>query len=94
MPQKTKNRIPNQIRCYRRRRNLKLRQVAKLAGLRTPSHLSHWEKGRKVPNLENALRLSAIIQCPVEILFYDLFNTIRHDVFTKKQTLVTKRNDT
>ncbi|MCC6962525.1 MAG: helix-turn-helix transcriptional regulator [candidate division Zixibacteria bacterium] len=68
--------------------------MAKLAGLRTPSHLSHWEKGRKVPNLENALRLSAIIQCPVEILFYDLFNAIRHDVFTKRQSSLTKRNDT
>ncbi len=84
MTAKTKKRIPNQIRCYRRRRNLKLRQVAKLAGLRTPSHLSHWEKGRKVPTLENALRLSAIIQCPVEILFIDMFNSIRHDVFLKK----------
>ncbi len=90
MTAKTKNRIPNQIRCYRRRRNLKLRQVAKLAGLRTPSHLSHWEKGRKVPTLENALRLSAIIQCPVEILFYDLFNTIRHDVFLKKNQSTSK----
>ena len=90
MPAKIKNRIPNQIRCYRRRRNLKLRQVAKLAGLRTPSHLSHWEKGRKNPSLENALRLSAIIQCPVEILFIDMFNVICHDVFLKKNQLTSK----
>lgn len=90
MPAKIKNRIPNQIRCYRRRRNLKLRQVAKLAGLRTPSHLSHWEKGRKTPSLENALRLSAIIQCPVEILFIDMFNVIRHDVFLKKNQQTSK----
>lgn len=93
MPVKTKNRIPNQIRCYRRRRNLKLRQVAMLAGLTTPSHLSHWEKGRKVPNLKNALRLSAIIQCPVEILFYDLFNAIRHDVFVKRRSITPTQHD-
>jgi transcriptional regulator with XRE-family HTH domain len=83
----------NQIRRYRRRRNLKLRQVAKLAGLQTPSHLSHWEAGRKAPSLENALRLSAIIQCPVEILFYDLFNAIRHDVFLKRQSSSPQHND-
>ena len=93
MPFKTKNPIPNQIRCYRKRRNLKLREVAELAGFRTASHLSHWEKGRKAPNLENALRLSAIIQCPVEILFYDLFNAIRHDVFLKRQSISGKQHD-
>ena len=93
MPVKIKIRVPNQIRCYRRRRNLKLRQVAMLAGLRTPSCLSHWEKGRKLPSLQNALRLSAIIQCPVEILFYDLFNAIRHDVFVKRQSTSPKPDD-
>ena len=92
MPTKIKKTIPNQIRCYRRRRNLKLRQVAELAGLQTPAHLSHWEKGRKAPNLENALRLSAIIQCPVEILFCDLFNAIRHDVYLKRQLIIQQKD--
>ena len=93
MPTDTKTRPPKQIRTYRRRRNLKLRQVAKLAGLQTPAHLSHWEAGRKAPSLENALRLSAIIQCPVEILFYDLFNAIRHDVFLKRQSSSPQHHD-
>lgn len=87
------HRYPNQIRLYRRRRNLRLREVATLAGLRSPAHLSHWEQGRKAPNIKNALKLSAIIRCPVEILFHDLFNAIRHEVCRNQQSANLKRHD-
>lgn len=85
MRSKKKKLTPNQIRVYRRRRNLRLRQVASLAGLRSVSHVSHWEKGRKIPTLTNALKLSAIINCPVEVLFFDLFNSIRHGIRDKAE---------
>ena len=86
MPSYNAKPLPNQIRRYRKKHNLRLREVAQLVGLTSASHLSHWEKGRKLPKLKNALKLSAIIQCPVEILFSGLFNDIRHDVFIKKQS--------
>lgn len=86
MPSDKQKQLSNQIRRYRRMRNLRLREVSALVGLTSPSHVSHWEKGRKLPKLKNALKLSAIIQCPVEILFNALFNDIRHDVFIKKQS--------
>lgn len=72
--------LPNQIREYRRKRNLRLRDVAMSAGLRGVSHVAHWEKGRKLPSLQNALKLSAIIQCPVEVLFFDLFDSLRQEI--------------
>lgn len=76
----------NQIRRYRLKQRLKLKQVAGLIGLADPSHLSHWEKGRKMPTLSNALKLSAVIGCPVEILYADFFNTYRSHIFRKRFT--------
>lgn len=84
--------VPNQIRFYRRRNNLKLCEVAKLAGLGSVAHLAQWEKGRKLPRLENALKLSAIIRCPVEVLFFDLYDAIRKDVAQKRRLLTPTRH--
>jgi len=69
----------NQLRRYRLRRGLRLRDMARLTGQSSPAHLSHWEKGRKLPSLSNALRLSAAIKCPVEVLFFDLFDQLRNE---------------
>lgn len=80
----------NQIRRYRRLRGLKLRQLAAMTGMKTASHFAHWEKGRKLPSLKNALKLSAAIQCPVEVLFSSLFNQIRADIFHRREALKIK----
>ena len=85
---KTKTKVtakPNLIRLYRRKRHFKLKDIALLMNQKSSAHISHWEKGRKMPNLINALKLSAILKCPVEILFSDLFNSIRNEVFELKK---------
>ena len=51
---------------------------------RSSAHISHYEKGRKLPSLRNALYLSAVIGCPVEVLFSQLFNQIRKEVFERQ----------
>lgn len=85
-------RPPNQVRRYRKKKNLRIKDVAKLMELSSPSHVSHWEKGRKLPNLTNALKLAAITGCTVEILFLELYNEIRHDVFLKRQSSTDENN--
>jgi len=85
-------RPPNQVRRYRKKKNLRIKDVAKLMELSSPSHVSHWEKGRKLPNLTNALKLAAITGCTVEILFLELYNKIRHDVFLKRQSSTDENN--
>jgi len=75
----------NQLRRYRKKRCLRLMDIAKLAGLSGAAHISHWEKGRKLPSLANALKLAAAIQCPVEVLFLDLFNHLRKDIYENKK---------
>lgn len=87
---KTKNKsihakIPNQIRRYRKQRHFKLKDVALLMGLKSQANLSHLESGRKKASLITALKLSAVLKCPVEFLYPDLFNSIRKEVLERKQ---------
>lgn len=92
MPRKKKpNLPPNQLRCYRRSRHLRIVDVAKLIGLKSPAHIAHWEKGRKLPGLKNALKLSAAISCPVEVMFRDLFEEYRLAVCTNEEAHHIKR---
>jgi len=77
--------IPNQIRRCRRQRHLRLRDVAELLSLRNGAHISSWERGLKVPSLRSALRLSAALYTPVEILFSDYFNEIRREIHKRKR---------
>lgn len=74
----------NQLQAYRNRRKLRLRDVALLVGQQEAAHISHWEKGARVPSLDNALRLSAALKCPVEILFFDRFSQLRETVYEQR----------
>lgn len=72
--------IPNEIRRYRKRVHLRLRDVARLLGIADHTHVSHWEKGRKFPTLANALKLSAIIACPIEAFYARILGQYRSEI--------------
>ena len=84
MSHSAKTKCTNQIREVRKKRGLLLRDMAILTDLSGAAHISHWEKGRKAPSLRNALVLSAALQCPVEILFLELFKQVRKEVYETK----------
>jgi transcriptional regulator with XRE-family HTH domain len=77
-------RPPNQLRLYRKKRRLRIRDILTLLALSSPSQIAHWEKGRKMPTLENALKLSAAIGCPVEVLFIERFQQLRKEVSERR----------
>ena len=70
----------NQLRKYREKRDIGKRDLARLLGVQFASDYYRWESGQRLPSLINALKLSAALQCPVEILFLDHFNQIRHEM--------------
>ena len=80
MPKTDQRTYPNAIRQYRRKRGLRLRDVARAIGLASHEPLAHWEKGRGLPSLENALKLQLVLKCPIEILFLDLRNALREEM--------------
>lgn len=90
MPRITNELIPNSIRHYRRRAHLRLFEVAQYVGLSSPAHLAHWERGRKVPTLDNLLKLAAVLKVPVEVLYFDRSQLMRQHV-KQRQTLPLKK---
>ena len=47
------------------------REAAKLLGI-SPSRLSQWEKGEKMPNVQNLLKLSILYHTLPDQLYFDL----------------------
>ena len=73
-------RVNNRIWKYRKMLHLSQRQVSFLLAHKGTSQISKWEKGVKIPNLENALRLSKILKISVEELFSGLVKSLGDEV--------------
>ena len=86
----TRNRVPNNIRYYRRRANLKLYELAHLVNNSSPANLANWERGTKVPSLDNLLKLSEALKVPPELLFLDRLKKIREDIRLRRALPIKK----
>ncbi len=72
--------IPNCLRKSRKRAGFKQQTVAKKLNV-SRSVISDWEKGLRMPNATNLLRLSALYRTLVNELYYDFFLEQREFVF-------------
>ncbi|MGE5446575.1 MAG: hypothetical protein ACM3SR_18575 [Ignavibacteriales bacterium] len=61
--------------------------MAYLLGHFDHKQICKWEKGDVVPNLQNALRLSYILQVPVELLFAELYRNLGEEVEERQKSL-------
>jgi transcriptional regulator with XRE-family HTH domain len=77
----------NYIWKYRKKAGLAQKQVAHLLGCTDHTQFSKWERGEKLPNLQNALRLAFILDTPVESLFGDLYRDLSEEVEEKRKSL-------
>lgn len=84
------HRIRNDIRYYRHRADLKLYELAHLVGASSPANVAHWENGRKVPNLDSLLQLSAALKVPVQYLFLDRWKQMQQRV-RERETIPAKK---
>lgn len=83
-----KNQIPtapNKIWYYRKRIRLGQKQVAYLMGLKSVAHVSHYERGAKIPKLENAIKLEVVLGVPLSFIFDDLASRIRKEVHARRE---------
>ena len=71
----------NQLRRYRLKRSLRKGDMTKLLGVQKACDYYRWESGENLPSLTNALKLSAALKCPIEILFLNHFNQIRTEMY-------------
>ena len=79
--------IPNKLWTYRKKKGLSQKRVAFLISQKTPSQLSHYERGAKCPNLINALKLEILYHVPVAYLFHELYDELREDIQTRESNL-------
>lgn len=75
--------IQNRLRIYRKSRGLSQKEVAEIISLGSPTQISRWERGERLPNLVQALRLSALYKRLVNDLFFDLFQEQREIVIAR-----------
>lgn len=62
-------------------------QVARLLRLKTPTSLSRWEKGERLPSPERCFDLAAIYHCLVEDLFFPMFAESRSRIHRRRMIL-------
>ena len=65
--------IINRLWKYRKDWALTQKEVAFCLGLNSTSQISKWEKGERIPDTPNLLRLSALFNRLVNDLLWELF---------------------
>src|SRR5713101_2328883 len=88
---KRRVRFTNRLWRQRRRVGLSQQRVADLVGYHTPSEISRFERGERLPSLVMALKLEIVYHTPVAFLFPDLYLRLRDGVRAKQEELEKRR---
>lgn len=76
--------FPNTLRLQRRTLGYTQRQVAALLDLHDTVPLSKWERGEKLPNTINLIKLCLIYEALPNNLFPELFQSFRTSIELKE----------
>ena len=74
----------NYLRLYRKKQGLTQKDVASLLELKTTNAISDYERGVKIPQLANLLKLEIIYHTPVAFLFSDHYRALRERIQERK----------
>ncbi len=77
--------MANALRRYRRMRGLTQRQAARILGLKSPSMISHWERGACVPDGLNLFRLAVLYRTMVEALYGEHLQMVRAELTEREE---------
>jgi len=67
-------------------------QVAEILGYHSPTDISHYEHGRKVPSLVTALKLELVYRVPVAFLFPELYHELKEQLRAREERLLLRRH--
>jgi transcriptional regulator with XRE-family HTH domain len=76
--------FPNTLTLHRKTLGYSQRQVAALIGLHDTVPISLWERGVKMPNAINLIKLSLIYRTYPNELYGDVFYSLREELKTKE----------
>jgi len=88
---KTKSKIPNCLRKYRRIRGLRQKEVARILGIKSASVISRWEKGVCMPNTLNLFRISILYRTMGDALFIDLVKELRDELRKREEKILKQK---
>ena len=80
----TIQRKTNYLKFYRKKIGYSQKEVACLMGHKTTTHVSNYERGKKLPDLNNLLKLEIILRTPVAFLFRDQYLQLRRELRAKE----------
>lgn len=80
------NRINDLVR-YRKRMKFTQLEVMSILGWKNRKGLCQIESGSVIPTLTTALKLAIIYRVPVEFLFKDSYEQLRHQIRARELTL-------
>lgn len=78
--------IPNRLKQCRKHRGLSQKELADLMGFKDTTWISRWENGDVLPNLVSAVRLSVLLDIPMNNLFDGLVKRVQEE-FPGEDTL-------
>ncbi len=79
--------MANRLWKYRKRMGFTQKQVAMIMGYVSPTLLSHYERGRKLPSLTTALKLEIVYRVPVAFLYPDLYQQLKEELQAREEAL-------
>lgn len=82
----------NRLWKYRRRMGFSQRQVALILGYASPTHVSRYEHGAKLPSLITALKLEIVYRVPVAFLFPELYAHLKVELRAREERLRADRD--
>lgn len=80
--------IPNSLQKYRRARDLKQKEVAKILELKSTSQISRWERGVCIPKFPNIIDLAALYRTTTDALFTDLIRVAKNDIYKRENKVL------
>ena len=67
------------------------REVARLLGYRSATHISDYERGKRLPSLETAIKLEVVLCAPVAFLFPDIRRRVLDGVRMERKRIEAQR---
>ena len=84
--------IPNSLRKYRKARDLKQKDVARILGLKGSSMISRWEKGVCIPSTQNLMKLAVLYRTLMDALFVDLARKFKETLLKREKEILRKKS--
>ena len=64
------------------------KRVALLLGHKTTTHVSDYERGRRLPSLKTALKLEIILRIPIAFVYGEQYNILKRNIREVENRLI------